>query len=465
MAQRETWATRTGFILAAVGSAVGLGNIWRFPFVTGEGGGAAFLVVYLLFIAFIGFPAILVEFVVGRRTERNPVGALMQLGGNAWKYVGGVFIVTGFVILSYYSVVAGWFIRYFLEGFRGSYAGRLAGYEDIAAEAGEPTALIMFGDLSTGLDAFFFHTIFMAVTIGIVALGIRRGIELATKAMVPAIVLLLVGMAIWAFTLPEAGAGYEYYLSPDFGVILENWTDLLPAAAGQAFFTLSLGMGVMITYASYLGEDRNLTKDATTIIGFDTGIAFLTGLVVFPIFFSAGITEPGEGGAGAIFVSMTQAFADLSGGRILGLLFFGTVAIAALSSAISLLEVVTAYVIDEKDIERWKAALGMGGVIYLLGVPVTYDLIFLDLLDLFADGVLLVFGALVLMLLVGWVAPRFAVEELSKGIGNLGGWGQAWIWAVRIPIIIVLVVTLYLGLVDYVDFLTGPFADWIGENA
>ncbi|WP_436343543.1 sodium-dependent transporter [Natronorubrum sp. FCH18a] len=465
MVQRETWATRTGFILAAVGSAVGLGNIWRFPFVTGEGGGAAFLVVYLLFIAFIGFPAILVEFVVGRRTERNPVGALVQLGGNAWKYVGGVFIVTGFVILSYYSVVAGWFIRYFLEGFRGSYAGRLAGYENIAAEAGEPTAAIMFGELSTGLDAFFFHTLFMAVTIGIVALGIRRGIELATKAMVPAIVLLLVGMAIWAFTLPDAGAGYEYYLSPDFGVIAANWTNLLPAAAGQAFFTLSLGMGVMITYASYLGEDRNLTKDATTIIGFDTGIAFLTGLVVFPIFFSAGITEPGEGGPGAIFVSMTQAFADLSGGRILGLLFFGTVAIAALSSAISLLEVVTAYVIDEKDIERWKAALGMGGVIYLLGVPVTYDLIFLDLLDLFADGVLLVFGALVLMLLVGWVAPRFAVEELTKGIGNLGGWGQAWIWAVRIPIIVVLVVTLYLGLVDYVDFLTGPFADWIGENA
>ncbi len=468
MVERETWATRTGFILAAVGSAVGLGNIWRFPFVTGEGGGAAFLLVYLLFVALVGFPAILVEFVVGRKTERNPVGALIELGGNAWKYVGGIFIVTGFVILSFYSVVAGWFIRYFLEGLRGSYSSHLAGYEDAAAEVGEPAALLMFGDLSVGLDAFFFHTIFMAVTIGVVALGIRQGIELAVKVMVPAIVVLLVGMAVWVFTLPEAGAGYEYYLSPEFGVIADNWMELLPAAAGQAFFTLSLGMGVMITYASYLGEDRNLAKDGTAIIGFDTGIAFLTGLVVFPIFFSAGITEPGDGGPGAIFVSMTEAFATIPGGHLIGLLFFGTVAIAALSSAISLLEVVTAYVIDEKGVERWKAALGMGGVIYLLGVPVTYDLIFLDLLDGFADGVLLVFGALMLVILVGWITPKLAVRELEKGIGDLGSLGTAWIWAIRVPILVVLVVTLALGVVDYVEFLTGTEPDqlygWLQEE-
>ena len=466
MAQRETWATRTGFILAAVGSAVGLGNIWRFPFVTGEGGGAAFLLIYLLFVALIGFPAILVEFVVGRKTERNPVGALLELGGDAWKYVGGVFIVTGFVILSYYSVVAGWFIRYFLEGFRDSYAGHLAGYEGEAAEAGEGVteSMLMFDAFATGLDSFIFHTIFMAFTIGIVALGIRQGIELAVKIMVPAIIALLVGLAIWGATTAGAGDAYSYYLSPDFGVIADDWMELLPAAAGQAFFTLSLGMGVMITYASYLGEDRNLTQDGAAIIGFDTGIAFLTGLVVFPIIFTAG-ADPGQETVGAIFFSMTEAFAEIGAGRWIGLIFFGTVAIAALSSAISLLEVVTAYVIDEKGVERWKAALGMGGVIYLLGVPVTWDLIFLDLLDGFADGVLLIFGALMLMILVGWIAPAFAVQELEKGIGDLGGLGQAWLWAVRIPIIIVLVVSLTLGMMDYWDFLSGPFADWIGENS
>ncbi|WP_394742418.1 sodium-dependent transporter [Natronococcus roseus] len=456
MVQRETWATRTGFILAAVGSAVGLGNIWRFPFVTGEGGGAAFLFVYLLFIALVGFPAILAEFVVGRKTKRNPVGALKEYGGGIWTYVGGIFIVTGFVILSYYSVIAGWFIRYTLEGLRGSYADRIAAYE------GDPE--IMFGALSTGLDAFILHTVFMVLTVGIVALGIRRGIELAVKVMVPAIILLLMGLAVWAFTLPEASGGYAYYLSPEFGVIADNWAELLPAAAGQAFFTLSLGMGVMITYASYLGEDRNLASDGTAIIGFDTGIAFLTGLVVFPIMWAGDMTDPGEGGPGEIFVAMTQAFADIAGGQFLGLLFFATVSLAALSSAISLLEVVTSYVIDEKGVERWQAAVGMGGVIYLLGVPVTYDLIFLDLLDLFADAILLVFGALMLTILVGWIAPKAAIDELEKGIGPLDGLGQAWIWAIRVPILIVLVISLYLGVVDYVEFLTGPFAEWIDAN-
>ncbi len=464
MTQRETWATRTGFILAAVGSAVGLGNVWRFPFVTGEGGGAAFLLVYLLFVAMVGFPAILAEFVVGRKTKRNPVGALREYGGSAWKYVGGVFIVTGFVILSYYSVVAGWFVRYFLLGLTDSYAGHLAAYEEAAAGSEEVTeSMVMFDTLATGLDSFLFHTLFMALTVGIVALGIRRGIELAVKVMVPAIIILLVGLAAWAATLPDAGAAYAYYLNPDFGVLASEWASILPAAAGQAFFTLSLGMGVMITYASYLGEDRNLAEDGTIIIGFDTAIAFIVGLVVFPIIISGG-ADPGQETVGAIFFSLTEAFAELGVGRWLGLLFFGTVAIAALSSAISILEVVTSYVIDEKGLERWQAALGMGGVIYLLGVPVTYDLIFLDLLDGFADGVLLVFGALVLMVLVGWIAPQVAVDELQKGIAPLGSLGDVWIWAIRVPLIVVLLVALYLGLVDYVEFLTGDFAGWVAAT-
>ncbi|MCU4925280.1 sodium-dependent transporter [Halobacteria archaeon AArc-dxtr1] len=470
MVERETWATRTGFILAAVGSAVGLGNIWRFPFVTGEGGGAAFLLVYLLFILLVGFPAILVEFVVGRRTERNPVGALIEMGGNAWKWAGGVFIVTGFVILSYYSVVAGWFVRYFLLGLTSGYDEHLDEYSGEAAEAELPESIIMFFDLATGLEAFVLHTVFMALTIGIVALGVRRGIEIAVKVMVPSLIVLLAGMAIWAATLPDAGAGYEFYLSPDFGTIVSNWTTLLPAAAGQAFFTLSLGMGVMITYASYLGEDRNLAEDGTIIIGFDTAIAFVTGLIVFPVILSAG-ADPTQETVGAIFFSMTEAFADVSGGRIIGLVFFGTVAIAALSSAISLLEVVTSYVIDEKGIERWKAALGMGGAIYLLGVPVTLDpsadqfeLYLLDLLDGFADGVLLIFGAFMLVILVGWIAPKVAVQELEKGIGDLGSLGSAWIWAVRIPILIVLAVTLTLGIIDYVEFLTDDFIPWLGDQ-
>lgn len=445
MPQRETWATRTGFILAAVGSAVGLGNIWRFPFAVGQEGGAAFLLVYLLFVVLIGFPAILVEFTLGRRTKRNPVGALASMGGRTWRLVGLVFVVTGFTILSYYSVIAGWTIRYTFASLTGSYAS-------------DPEAY--FGAASVGFDALAFHALFMIIVIGVIALGIRSGIELAVKFMVPAIIILGVGLAAYAFTLDGASAAYSYYLSPDVGDITANWQSILPAAAGQAFFTLSLGMGVMVTYASYLGEDRNLAADGAIIIGFDTAIAFLMGLILFPFLFTAGV-DPGEGGPGTLFISLAAAFAELPAGGILGALFFGTVAIAALSSAISLLEVPVSYVIDEHGIDRMTATLGVGGLVFLLGALPALDLIFLDLLDLFADAILLVLGGLLLAIFVSWVVPDDSLNELSKGIGNLGSLGTAWIWAVRIPVVLVLAISLYLGIVGYIEFLSTDFAEWM----
>jgi NSS family neurotransmitter:Na+ symporter len=446
MPQRETWATRTGFILAAVGSAVGLGNVWRFPFAVGQEGGAAFLLVYFLFVVLIGFPAMLVEFTIGRRTERNPVGALAALGGRTWRYVGLVFVVTGFTILSYYSVIAGWTIRYTIASLTGAYAA-------------DPEAY--FGVASVGWDAVAFHALFMIAVLAVIGLGIRSGIELAVKLMVPTIILLGVMLAAYAFTLPGAGEAYAYYLSPDPAVIAANWQTILPAAAGQAFFTLSLGMGVMITYSSYLAEDRNLAEDGAIIIGFDTGIAFLMGLIVFPFLFSAGV-DPGEGGPGTLFISLAAAFAELPAGGILGAIFFGTVAIAALSSAISLMEVPVSYVIDEFDVDRLTATLGIGGAIFVLGIPPALDLIFLDLFDLFADAILLVLGGLLVSIFVGWLVPDDALDELGKGIGDLGSIGSAWVWAVRIPVVIVLAISLYLGIVGYVEFLTTDFAEWLG---
>ncbi|WP_050032384.1 sodium-dependent transporter [Halorubrum halophilum] len=449
---RETWATRMGFILAAVGSAVGLGNIWRFPFITGQYGGSSFLITYLAFVALIGFPAILVEFVIGRYTNLNPVGAIRELGSGAWNYLGWLFVAIGFVILSYYSVVAGWFLRYTLIGVIDGYT--LAGPE----EAGQ-----LFGTVTTGLDSLLFHAVFMALVIGIIAAGVRKGIEVGVKVMVPAIIALLVGLAAYAFTLDASGAAYSYYLSPDFEYLLANWTSILPAAAGQAFFTLSLGMGVMITYASYLGEDRNLASDAGVIVALDTLIAVIVGFVVFPFLFAAGI-EPGGPGASAIFVSLTSAFSTIPGGRLIGIVFFAMVGIAALSSAISILEVLVSYLIDEAGVSRVPAATAIGVAVFLLGVPVTVDLIFLDLYDKLADGILLVLGSLLLALFVGWVIPDIAREELQKGIGDLGGLGTAWIWIVRVPIVIVVVVSLYLGIVDYADFLTGSFAEWLAAR-
>jgi len=219
----------------------------------------------------------------------------------------------------------------------------------------------------------------------------------------------------------------------------------------------------MITYASYLGEDRNLAADAGIIAALDTLVAVLVGFVVFPILFSVGI-EPGTGGPGAIFVSLTAAFAGIPGGRILGVVFFGMVGIAALSSAISILEMLVSYLIDELGVSRVPASVALGTAVFLLGVPVTIDLMFLNLYDLLADGILLVLGSLLLALFVGWVIPDVARDELRKGIADIGGLDDAWIWAVRIPIVIVVLVSLYLGIVDYVDFLTGDFADWLAAR-
>ncbi|MDS0477482.1 sodium-dependent transporter [Natrinema sp. 1APR25-10V2] len=449
MAQRESWATRTGFILAAVGSAVGLGNIWRFPYQVGEQGGAAFLFIYLLLIVGIGFPVILVEFVVGRYTERNPVGALKRIGRGSWTKIGWVFVTAGFVILSYYSVVAGWTLRYVLIGIGDGYSAT-----DAAAQ---------FGQVATGLDAVVLHAIFMAAVIAIVALGIERGIELSVKVMVPAIIIISIGLAVYAFTLEGAGDAYAYYLSPELSTIANNWTTILPAAAAQAFFTLSLGMGVMITYASYLGEDRNLAEDAGIIAALDTFIAFTAGLIAFPVLFAAGI-EPGASGPALIFVSLASAFADLPLGGILGAIFFGTVAIAALSSAISIMEVVVAYLIDEQGVGRVPATAALGTAMFVVGVPAALDLVFISLYDGFANSILLMLGGLLLSIFVGWVVPDLALEEISKGITDVGSLGIAWLWFIRIPVVVALVVLVALNAWDYFGFLTGDFASWLSTN-
>ncbi len=453
--ERETWGTRVGFILAAVGSAVGLGNIWRFPFQVGQEGGAAFILMYLAFVVMIGFPAILVEFVVGRRTELNAVGAIRSFAGGTWQYLGGLFVFIGFVILSYYSVIGGWVMQYIIGSVTGGYFGT-------AAEGEAPMAAQYFAEVSVGTDALLFHGLFMLLVIGIVALGVQRGIELGVKIMVPAIIGIFALLAVYAYTLPGAGEAYAYYLSPDIGYLLENWQSIVPAAAGQGFFTLSLGMGVMITYASYLGEDKNLGIDGLSIVTFNTGISILTGLIVFPILFSAGL-DPQTSGPGAIFVSVATALENIPYGPVVGVLFFTTVAIAALSSAISLIEVVVSYTIDEFSITRKAATMAIGTAIFLLGAPVTIDTVMINLYDIFAAQILLVLGGLLLMILVTWVHSTDAIDELERGIGSLGALGNLWLWMVRIPVIAVLIISLYLGVTGYIDFLQDDFMSFVNS--
>ncbi|WP_338739629.1 sodium-dependent transporter [Haloplanus salilacus] len=430
MSQRETWATRLGFILAAVGSAVGLGNVWQFPFQTGANGGAAFIVVYLAAVFLIGFPAMLSEFVVGRRAERNPIDAFARLGHRDWRIVGVLGTLSAFWILSFYSVVGGWVIRYVVGSARGTYFSGSEAY---------------FGAISAGPEAVGFHALFMAVTVGVVALGVTDGIERSTKLMVPSIVALLIGLAVWAGGLDGGAAGYAYYLSPDIDALVANIGTILPAAVGQAFFTLSLGMGAMITYASYIGRDDSLPVDGGTIVVLNTVVGLLAGLVVFPILFSLGI-EPGSGGLGAAFITLAGAFAQLPAGRILGVAFFLVLLLAALSSAISLLEVVTSYLVDNTDRERSTIAVALGVAIFALGVPSAFGLSILGWYNAIAYNLLLPLSVLTLLLFVGWVDADAAVSELRRGTGLSESGAVAWLWFVRTLVPLGVLVTLLLGL-------------------
>lgn len=437
---REGWGTKMGFILAAVGSAVGLGNMWRFPYVTADRGGAAFVVLYILMVFLVGVPIMLAEFSVGRRTRLSPIGALEQVGGKRLLPLGYLYVATGFLILAYYSVIAGWTMRYTLEALLGGFGAGATEY---------------FNDSATGTGALLYHLFFMAVTISIVVGGVRRGIERASLVLMPLLFLLVVGLAIWASTLEGAGAGYAFYLQPDQSELFS--ADTLSAAAGQAFFSLSLGMGAMLTYSSYLSKDENLPGSGATIAVADFAVAFFAGLVVFPVIFAFGLSEEiGESAVGALFISLPRAFIAMgAAGKIVGPIFFGALLVGALTSAISLLEVVTSSLIDSFDFDRGRAALTAGFAIMLLGVPSAYSLDVLGVFDKLAGEFFLVVGAFVLALFVGWRMSD-PIEELARGFGSRALL-RGWLWAVRIVAPLVLVIVIYQVGASAVELITGLF--------
>jgi len=432
MSERETWATRLGFVLAAIGSAVGLGNLWQFPFKTATNGGAAFVVFYLLAVVLVGFPAMLAEFVLGRRTNVNAVDAFEQLGHRGWKFAGGIAVLTGFWILSYYNVVGGWVLRYILGSARGEYFGDPGGYFEV---------------VSAGPDAILAQAAFLAIAVGIVSFGIEDGIEVATKVMVPSIVALMLALAAWVATLPGASAGYEFFLSPDLAAMTANAGTIIPFAVGQAFFTLSLGMAIMVTYSSYVGSDDSLLVDGGVIVLTNTLVGVLAGLVVFPILLTIGaeITTD-SGGAGALFVATAAGFGSVPYGRLFGVVFFGVVLIAALSSAISLLEVTVAYANDNYGIPRRYLTPAVGVGLFLLGLPSAWDTAWLTWFDSVAYQLLLPLSVLITASFVGWVLGGDAVDELRQGAGGTGSVGPVWLWGLRVLVVAAIVLTLGLGL-------------------
>lgn len=397
---REAFGSRTGFILAAAGSAVGLGNMWRFSYQASEGGGAAFVLLYVVMTILLGIPLMLGEFGLGRRAQLAPVGALRKLAGPVWARIGYVFVAVGFLILSYYSVIAGWTVRYAIESILYGFPG------DAGAH---------FGKVASGGAAVAFHLGFMAATVIIVMAGIKSGIERVSLVLMPALFFIVVGLAAWAFTLEGAEAGYAVYLKPDLDALMNP--SVWRAAAAQAFFSLSLGMGAMLTFASYLSADQDLPESATLVAFTDFGVAFVSGLVVFPVIFSLGLQGAvSESTVGALFIALPGAF-DAMGmvGHVVGLFFFVALAVGAITSAIAVLEVVTASVIDELNVSRRKAALGTATLIALLGILPAMNLDLLGLMDKIAGELLLVAGVLVISVQAGWVLRREMIDELSKG--------------------------------------------------
>lgn len=350
MAARGSFDTRLGFILAAAGSAVGLGNIWKFPFEVGDGGGAAFVIVYLAFCFILCYPVLVTEIAIGRKTQRNPVGAFKALGFRKWSIIGYMGLASGVLILSFYNVVAAWSFGYVIEMIQGNFG------------IGKDFGNFITDAVKVGL----YGIIFMSTTALIVSNGISGGIERAAKILMPSLIFIILCLLAYALTLPNAMEGVKFYLVPDFSKLTG---DVIYSALGQAFFSLSLGMGALITYGSYVSRDQNIVSAGAMITLADVGIAFIAGFMLFPIVFSQGI-EP-SGGAGLIFITLPGVFETLGPniGVAVGVLFFLLLTFAALTSTVSLLEVPTAYVVDEHGVERKKAVWGLAFVIFLIGIP------------------------------------------------------------------------------------------------
>jgi NSS family neurotransmitter:Na+ symporter len=397
---RESFGTRAGFILAAAGSAIGLGNMWRFPYLVSEGGGATFVLLYVVLTLVMGIPLLLAEFGIGRRGQGAPVASMRRLGGAAWGRVGVLFVAAGLFVLAYYSVIAGWTLRYALDALLHGFA---------------PSAAGRFAEVSSGWGAAAFHVGFMALTILVVVGGVKAGIERTSLLLMPALFLIVLGLALWAATLPGAREGYVVYLKPDLAEL--GNPAVWRAAASQALFSLSLGMGGMLTFASYLRRDQNMPESGTIVAFSDFGVAFTAGLMVFPLIYSLGLQGAvGESTVGALFIALPGAFESMgAAGRVVGLLFFVVLAVGALTSAISLLEVVTASMMDELRLGRRVAAVATGSVITVLGVLPALDTGALGLMDKVAGELLLLAGALAIALFAGWRVPAQVREELLAG--------------------------------------------------
>ncbi|WP_286237265.1 sodium-dependent transporter [Neptuniibacter halophilus] len=420
------WSSRLAFILAASGSAVGLGNIWKFPYITGENGGGAFVLVYLLCIALIGIPIMIAEVAIGRRGGRSPINSMRQLAqrdglSKRWVWIGGMGMLASFLILSFYSVIGGWALSYVGNAAQGAFVG-----------ADSDTIGAMFGGLlADPIALLLWHSVFMLLVIIIVARGLSSGMEKAINILMPLLFVLLLVMVGYAMNTGNFAQGFSFLFQPDFSKLT---TEGVLTALGHAFFTLSLGMGVMMAYGSYLPKKVSIVKTAVTVSVVDTAVALLAGLAIFPLVFANGL-EAGAG-PGLIFQTLPLAFGQMSGGVLFGSLFFALLVVAAVTSAISLLEPVVEWLEEQKGISRFGGTLIGGISIWALGILTILSLnqwsdvyplgmferfegkTFFDLFDYVTANLMMPLGGLAIALFVGWFMSKQAGEnELDLGNG------------------------------------------------
>lgn len=411
---RASWGSRLGFMFAVAGSAVGLANIWRFPYILGSNGGAAFLLTYLASLFAIGFPVFIAEVLIGRTTQTSPSGAFLRLGRNKfWQGMGKLTILTGFIVSSFYSAVAGWILGYLMEALRGN----ASGFTHSAQAVSHYANLI-----ANPVWGVAFHLLFLLICSSVLYMGVRNGIEKWNEILMPMLFITLILLVLKGLTLDNAREGLRFLFTPD-------WSALTPAAIvialGQSFFTLSLGQGTMVTYGSYLNSKENVVMSCFPILIMDTLISILAAIAVFTIAFSGGM-EP-DSGPGLLFHTLPWIFSQIPGGYFVAILFFLLVLLAAITSEISAMEPAIAYLMDEWGWTRHNAVIGVGIGVFLLGIPsalsgsllsgyTLFDMNFLGFVDFLCSSILIPVGGLLAVLLVGWRwGTKNAITHLKQG--------------------------------------------------
>lgn len=450
--EREQWSSEYTFILAALGSAVGLGNIWRFPYLAGENGGGAFVILYLLFVIGLGVPALIATIMIGRRGQSSPIHCFKVIArdeglSHRWTYLGWLLVISAFLLLTFFSVVASWTFDYLIKSLSGEFNG-----------LGADNSNIMFNALKADpLRLSLWHGLFMGITLVVVGRGIKGGIEKAIKLMMPALFIVLLILAIYSLVTGDARAALQFLFRPDFSKLTPHAVLL---AVGQAMLSLSVGGAGMLVYGAYLKKDVSIPRTSIVIAGVDTVVALLTGLIIFPIVFAYGLEA--SAGPGLIFVTLPIAFGEMPGGLFFGILFFVLLLLAAQTSAFSMFEPVVAWIEENKGIPRKWAALITGSIAWLIGLATVFsfniwtdvrplwfvskfqDMSIFRTLEYLVTSIFIPLGTFMVAVFVGWViSEKLRSDEYGNSDKH---WYVLWRFLVRYIVPISVLLIFYINL-------------------